>query len=141
MKILVAIDGSENALRALDYAIGLAGKLSGKAELVLINVHDDAALHSASKALGSKAVKDYLADLSKEQLADAVAKAAASGLEHQTVIATGPISATIVNEADARQVDLIVLGTKGRGGLRDWLIGSVAQRVSASGSIPVLLVK
>ncbi len=140
MKILVAIDGSENALRALDHAIGLAHKLKDSARIVLINVHDDAALNSASKALGSNAVKDYLADLSKEQMADAVAKAAASGIEHETVIATGPISATIVNEADARQVDLIVLGTKGRGGLRDWLIGSVAQSVSASGSIPELLV-
>lgn len=141
MKILVAIDGSDNALRALDYAVGLAGKLTERGELALINVHDDAALHSASKALGSKAVKEYLADLSQEQMASALAKAAASGIPFEKVIATGPISATIVNEAEARQVDLIVLGTKGRGGLRDWLIGSVAQRVSASGSVPVLLVK
>ena len=141
MKILVAIDGSENALRALDYAISLANKLSDKTAIALINVHDDAALQSASKTLGSQAVKSYLADLAKEQLADAVSKAKASGVPFEQVIATGPISATIVNEAEARQVDLIVLGTKGRGGLRDWLIGSVAQRVSASGSIPVLLVK
>lgn len=141
MKILVAIDGSENALRALDHSIDLAGRLDEKSELVLINVHDDAALHSASRALGSNAVKDYLSDLSKEQLAGALTKAEASGVPFEKVIATGPISATIVNEAETRQVELIVLGTKGRGGLRDWLIGSVAQRVSASGPVPVLLVK
>lgn len=141
MKILIAIDGSPNALRALQAALDLSARLATPASLGLITVHDDTALKSASRVLGSQAVRDYLSETADEQLKSAVALAGSSGLAYEKIVGTGPIAPTIVAEAAARGYDLVILGTKGRSGLQDWLIGSVAQRVSANCSVPVMLVK
>ncbi len=56
-------------------------------------------------------------------------------------IKCGHIAEQIMNLANKDKVDLIVMGAKGRSGLLDLLVGSVAQRVSGSAKQPVLLVK
>jgi nucleotide-binding universal stress UspA family protein len=65
----------------------------------------------------------------------------AARIKHNMAIKRGHIADEIVALANKDKVDLIVMGTKGRGGLLDVLIGSVAQRVSGSAKQPVLLVK
>lgn len=141
MKILVAIDGSENSIRALNYAIALAGKMTEPSSLVLVNAHDDISLRGASQFVGKEAVKDYLDDLSKGELAEAVALAEKSPVPFETTFARGQVAQAIVKVASERAVDLIVLGSKGRSALRDLLIGSVATRVIAMAEIPVTLIK
>ena len=141
MKIRVAIDGSENSLRALNYAIALAGKMSEPCSLVLVNAHDDISLRGASQFVGKEAVKDYLDDLSKGELAEAIALAEKSPVPFETTFARGQVAQAIVKVASERAVDLIVLGSKGRSALRDLLIGSVATRVIAMAEIPVTLIK
>jgi nucleotide-binding universal stress UspA family protein len=141
MKILVAIDGSKNALRALKYAIKLAGKLTEPADLLLVNAHDDIALRGASQFVGKEAVKGYLDDLAQGELKDAVEAAAKSKLRFETKMLRGQVAQTIVKAAGEAECDLIVLGSKGRTALKDLLIGSVAQRVASLAEIPVTLVK
>lgn len=141
MKILVAIDGSENSIRALNYAIALAGKMTEPSSLVLVNAHDDISLRGASQFVGKEAVKDYLDDLSRGELAEAIALAEKSPLPFETTFARGQVAQAIVKVASERAVDLIVLGSKGRSALRDLLIGSVATRVIAMAEIPVTLIK
>lgn len=53
------------------------------------------------------------------------------------VIRRGPISQEIIALANKDKVDIIAMGAKGRSGLLDMLIGSVAQRVSSSAKQPV----
>ncbi len=141
MKMLVAIDGSKNALRALKYAIKLAGKLSEPSSLVLVNAHDDTALRGASQFVGKDTVKGYLDDLSNSELAEAVALAEKSGLSFETRLVRGQVAQTILKAATDRDCDQIILGSKGRSALRDLLIGSVAQRVIAMSTIPVTIIK
>jgi nucleotide-binding universal stress UspA family protein len=141
MKILVAIDGSKNSIRALKYSIKLIGKLSEASELVLVNAHDDMALRGASQFVGKDAVSDYLKDLSTTELAEAVALAEKAGVTFETRMARGQVAQAIVKTAKDRNCDAIVLGSKGRSALRDLLIGSVAQRVVAMADIPVTLTK
>jgi nucleotide-binding universal stress UspA family protein len=141
MKMLIAIDGSKNSVRALKYAIKLADRLDEPSELVLVNAHDDIALRSASHFAGKDAVKSYLDDLSNEQLAEAVALVQKSGVTHEVRMVRGQVAQAIVKAATDRKCELIVLGSKGRSTIRDLMVGSVAQRVIALADVPVTLVK
>jgi nucleotide-binding universal stress UspA family protein len=86
-------------------------------------------------------VDDYLRDMSEKELAPACAALDAAGITHDEAIVTGHVSEEIVKLADKGSYDMIVMGSKGRSGIADLLIGSVAQRVLATARQPVLLVK
>ena len=142
MKILVAIDGSKPALRAVKYAARLLGALSSTSNhITLISVHDDVALRHVKAYVGGKAVADYLRDISEKELKPARKLLDAAGVRHDMVIRTGHIAQEIVRCAKQGAFDLIALGAKGRGAIADVLLGSVAQRVPAMSEIPVVLVK
>jgi len=128
-------------LNAVKYATKLAAGLSSNDTITLINVHDDTALRHASQYVGKSGVDDYLRDLSREELAPAKRLLEATSVKHDEAILTGHISESIVKYADSGQYDMIVLGSKGRSGITDLLVGSVAQRVLATAKQPVLLVK
>lgn len=141
MKILVAIDGSENSLRALRYAIDLVGRMPEPSSLLLANAHDDIALRGASQFVGKDAVKDYLDDMARGELKDAIAAAQSAGVSHEVRMLRGQVAQAITKAAEDERCDLIVLGSKGRTALKDLLIGSVAQRVASLAEAPVTLVK
>ncbi|OJX03289.1 MAG: universal stress protein UspA [Burkholderiales bacterium 70-64] len=141
MKLLVAIDGSKNSLRAAKYALQLVEALREGGSITLISVHDDTALRHARRFVGKQAVTDYLRELSEEDLGEARKLLEKAGREHETLILTGQVAGAIAKAADDGKFDLLVLGSKGRGGLKDLLIGSVARRVSEISKVPVLLVK
>jgi nucleotide-binding universal stress UspA family protein len=141
MKLLVAIDGSSNAMRALQFAIGLARKTSAPSELLLVNAHDDIALRGASQFVGKDAVDGYLDDLARSELKDALELAAQSKVPFTSRMLRGQIAQAIVEEAKTAGCDMIVLGSKGRTALKDLLIGSVAQRVASISGVPVTLIK
>ena len=65
----------------------------------------------------------------------------AAGIKHDMAIVIGNVSREIISFADKGKYDMIVLGSKGRSAVADFLIGSVAQRVLAHAKQPVLLVK
>lgn len=141
MKILVAIDGSKNSLRALKHAIKLVGKLSEPSELLLVNAHDDVALRGASQFVGKDTVKSYLDDLSRTELADAIQAAEKAKVRFESKMLRGQVAQSIAKAAVDGSCDLIVLGSKGRSALKDLLIGSVAQRVASLSEVPVTLVR
>jgi nucleotide-binding universal stress UspA family protein len=141
MKLLVAIDGSDNSLRALAEAVRLGGQLKTGAELVLVNAHDDIAFRGPSQFVGKQAVDEYLAELADHELKAAVGAAQASGLKFSVSKVRGHVAEAILQVAGNEHVDMIVLGSKGRSALRDLLVGSVAQHVLSRASVPVLLVK
>jgi nucleotide-binding universal stress UspA family protein len=142
MKILVATDGSKNALRAVKFAIKLVKESSLKTNSVtVISVHDDAGLRHARTFVGSDAISDYLRELSDKELKSAVKALDDAGVKHTKVIKTGHVAEEICNLAQKEKFDMVVLGSKGRSALADLLIGSVAQRVIASVKQPVVLIK
>jgi nucleotide-binding universal stress UspA family protein len=68
------------------------------------------------------------------------ARLRAAGLRADTLLRSGPPAATIVDEASARSVDLIVLGTNIRASLPSAVLGSVADQVARSAPCPILLI-
>ena len=141
MKVLVAIDVSKNSLRALKHAIKLTARMSEPSELLLVNAHDDIALRGASQFVGKDAVKGYLDDLSRSELADAIQAAEKAKVKFETKALRGQVAQAIAKAAADGGCELIVLGSKGRSAIKDLLIGSVAQRVAALADVPVTLVK
>jgi nucleotide-binding universal stress UspA family protein len=103
-------------------------------------VHDDQGLRHAQQFVGKEGVADYLRELSDKELKSALAVLVKAGVKHDSIIQTGHVAEVISNAAD-KKFDLVVMGSKGRGGLADMLLGSVAQRVMATCKKPVLLVK
>ena len=141
MKILVAVDGSKPALHAVKYAIDLSTKLGDPTHITLVSAHDDAGLRHVRKHVPAGSIQDHLRELSETDLKAARKLLDKAGVPHDMVIKVGHVAEQIVRTANAGKFDLVVLGSKGRSGFSDLLLGSVAQRVASSAAQPVVLVK
>ncbi|MGA9725226.1 MAG: universal stress protein, partial [Candidatus Binatus sp.] len=71
---------------------------------------------------------------------EAIAGKKLTGVRHEVFVACGNAAPEILNLAAERKVDLIVMGTHGRTGVKRFLLGSVAERVVRESPIPVLTV-
>ena len=140
MKILVAVDGSKSSLNAVKCAVKLASNFRTQDRITLINVHDDQGLRHAQQFVGKEGIADYLRELSEKELKSALAVLVKACVKHDSIIHTGHVAQVISDVAD-KKFDMVVMGTKGRSGLIDMLVGSVAQRVLCTCKKPVLLVK
>lgn len=140
MKILIATDGSKNALRAVKHMLKLAPQCAKPLAVTLVSVHDDVALRHASRFVGKDAVDDYLRELSEKDLAEARKVLDKAGIHHDMVIRTGHVATEIATLGAQGKFDMIVLGQKGRSSITDLLVGSVAKRVIELSKVPVLLV-
>ena len=152
-KILVAIDGSEHSIKAADLALEMAQKESISAqkiggELTALTVLD---VSKPRRFLSSFiAAPTYgLRELEEERNAakhwmDAIRKKAGErNIPFRSEIIEGLVSAeaTIVDYAESHQMDLIVVGTRGRTGFSKVLLGSVASRVVEYAHCSVVVTK
>lgn len=141
MKILLPVDGSKPSLNAAKQVVKIAKNSRSPVTVTLVSVHDDAGLGHVKQFVAKSVVDDYLRDVSEKELKPAQKILDAARVKHSMVIKRGHISEEIIALANKDKVDMIVMGAKGRSGLLDVLVGSVAQRVSNSAKQPVLLVK
>ena len=141
MKVLVAIDGSECALHALQYIIEHRAFFSANPELVLVNVHLPLPSVRSKAVLGSEVIERYYADEAEAALAPARAMLAEKPCHSIERSLIGQPSALIIATAQQEGCDLIVMGTQGRSALGNLQMGSVATRVIATSPVPVLSVK
>lgn len=147
-RILVCVDGSESSVKAADQAIEMARKY--EARLIALNVVVSQlgyAYSSGSFGLVTPGTVNDLLDKSKQEAKkwfdDIGKKAAAQGVGLRTEMIASPTSVVpaIVDYAEKNEVDLIVMGTKGRSGFTKLLLGSVASGVVTYASWPVMVVK
>ena len=142
---MVAIDGSEPSMDAVDYAIRMATR-QGACELIVMTV---VRMPISSYGLMTpenevRYGKDRKEIIEARQLLDNVReKFANHGIVFKTEIVDTQLSveAAIIEYAEEQQVDLIVIGTKGKSGLKKLLLGSVALAVVTYAGCPVLVVK
>ena len=142
-KILVAIDGSDHADRALDFALDLATKHSAK--ILLLTAVPPVFLPTPSlNVMKSQAIADASAELEnsfKAALSRAEEKAKKlTSLNVFTRLEHGNADEVIIETAETGGFDLIVIGSRGLG-RRDFALGSVSSRVAENASCPVLIVK
>ena len=144
-KIVVPVDGSESAWRALDQAAALAGKFEG--ELLIMTViqpFNNAALLAVP--LDHNIISQSNADMEvvgQEILARAKERLTADGFagNAEYKIELGNPSERILTIAKAEKADAIVLGSRGLYGFAEFFLGSVSSKISQYANIPVLIVK
>lgn len=141
LKMLVAVDGSAHARRAIDAVARLAPQLEGGVRVVLLNVGEAMMYLGDLPPFDISSYQQAQRQHQEGVLEDAAAHARAGGLKDVTTQSgVGEPAGEILRVAGEREVDQIVMGTHGRGALGSLFLGSVAQRVVHGAKVPVLLV-
>lgn len=147
-KLLVPLDGSAFAAQALPHARSLAEKYD--AELILFQAVTEAEPSPLEGlALDLSGIHEPAPDPERANATLETVKAlqqqarqlAEDGLRVTPVVQTGNAAESIIDYASAEGVDLIVMSTHGRSGVRRWVYGSVADKVLRGATCPVLLVR
>ena len=150
-KILVAFDGSEPSKHALDHAVSIADIM--KAELHIISVVPRVMMpvfpdegFGAAPVTAAQDMTDYqdrMKNIYEKSLAEAKRDISNHypDLKVEVQLMEGRPSATIVDEAENNAMDLIVIGSRGLGGITGWILGSTSRRIVESCTKPVLVVK
>ena len=141
MKLLIPVDGSDNALRALKLAIEEAMALQTRPEILLLNVQWNVAAGNVKLFIDQETINDYYREQGEIALKSAREAVAAAGLAYRYHISIGTPAEAIARYAAEENVDRIVMGRQGQGGLQSLLLGSVANRLLHLTDKPVLLVK
>jgi nucleotide-binding universal stress UspA family protein len=133
---LVPLDGSRLAESALPVAAFLAQTLHAPVTLThMIERNAPEEIHSDRHLTNVVEATDYL-----KAVAD---KAFPTGVEvnwHVHTVAVEDVAHSILDHAEELDADLVIMCTHGRGGPRDWFIGSIAQQMLAIGSVPIMLI-
>ncbi len=142
MRILVPVDGSAPANRAVAYATTLvAGR--DDALVILVNVQGPETLEvsDVSAVMSRKADRQLAARRSKTALRKADRICRDAQVKFETRVELGPIAETIDRLARQLDADQIVIGSRGLGAIRRLVLGSVATKVARLARVPVTLVK
>jgi nucleotide-binding universal stress UspA family protein len=142
MRILVPVDGSASANRAVAHAVALA-EGRAQAEITLLYVQNPQTLDT-SEVSGITSVgadTERAVESSEKALSQAMELCRNAQVKFETGCQSGPIAETIVSAARQIAADQIVMGTRGFGPLRGAVLGSVSAKVVHLARIPVTLVK
>ena len=137
--IVVPIDGSTPALRALDHAMAVLKRLGG-GELHLVNVQPPVD-NLVTTFVGKAEVTDYHRDEGMKALKPAEDHCKAAGVNPKLHIGVGKAGAVIAGFAKQVEAGQIVMGARGLGGAAGVLLGSVSRDVIAETKLPVTVVK
>jgi nucleotide-binding universal stress UspA family protein len=137
-KILVPTDFSESANHALVYGTSFAREY--KAELVLLHVVETLSVGYASDLFPVPMAEVFqeIAGYARSELAKLSATARERGVAVREVVTQGKAAAEIIRIAREESIDMIVLGTHGRGFIDHALFGSTTERVVRRAPCPVL---
>jgi nucleotide-binding universal stress UspA family protein len=141
--ILVPIDGSDNALAALDKGVALAA-LTG-AMLSILTIYRHHSLLEASFSMVRRDDPRPMDDIMREYATEVGEQAKRRAIEAgatdaHAYIKNGPVARGIVAFAKEKKADLIVMGGRGMGSAESYLLGSVSHKVTGLSVCPVMIV-
>ena len=130
-RVLVATGGSPWSDVAVDHTLHLAQEQGLKVCILCVD---------ASRARRGRDTSDATSGM-KNVLALAEARAAAVGVDCEVVLAHGNIAEAILETANTRQCDAIILGSRGLTGFKRLMLGSISNAITAKALLPVMIVK
>jgi nucleotide-binding universal stress UspA family protein len=145
-RILVATDGSDTAWKALKYAVELA-KQTGSMITAISVIDRTSFLIKSVPAVATpthliEPVEDYMRQAAEAYLEKAESLCRKSDVKFRKVIRAGHPVDEIVKEAEKSKVDLIIMGSRGRGILRSAVLGSTTFGVmNKETKVPLLMVR
>jgi len=135
-KILVPLDGSQNSFRGLDYAIYLARQCNATITgISIIPFYPKALL------LTPVLYERVLTRAAKEFMAKAKKRSAQNGIVFNEKITDGHVIDEILDFSREKKFDLIVIGARGLGSVKEIFLGSTSNGVVHKSNVPVLIVK
>ena len=142
-KIMVAIDGSEHSLKATEYALEIAKSFSAQLYAVTVtyvpesyHLKQEDVLNQSIEMRGSiEDAKTWLEKFNQDSREDSIQ------LKTELINSHRPVDYVILEYAEKNDIDLIVLGTRGRSGFKKLLLGSIASSVVTYAHCPVMVVK
>lgn len=141
LKLLIATDGSDNANRVIDHVIMQAARCREPVEVHLLNVQPPLAGVNVKLFISLEDLNAYYHDEGMAALKNAREKLDAAGINYTSHIGVGSPAEVIVQYAEDKQCEQIVMGTRGLATVSNLVLGSVATKVIHLAKVPVLLVK
>jgi nucleotide-binding universal stress UspA family protein len=140
-KILVPTDFSDSARKALVYGVSFAKEYD--AELVLLHVVETLAVGYASDLFPVPMAEVFqeISGYARKELGELAEAARGKGVRVRELVVQGKPAAEILRAAQEETIDMIVLGTHGKGVLDQALFGSTTERVVRKAPCPVLTVR
>ena len=137
--ILVAVDGSPHAEKALDEAIDIAVAGNGRLTVLSAIPHPPAWANSPGGAMAAIPLAEELERESTSILREAVGRVPDS-IPVTKILTHDPIRSALTEQLESGRHDLLVMGSRGRGALRASLLGSVSHYALNHSRIPVLII-
>jgi nucleotide-binding universal stress UspA family protein len=137
--ILVCVDGSAHAERALDEAIDLAEAERSRLTILTAIPRPPYWACTPSTAAGIQSLADDLAKEAQDALRSAVDRIPAS-IPVTTILTEEPIREALMERIKSGRHDLVVMGSRGRGALTSSLLGSVSHYALNHSQVPVLII-
>lgn len=142
MKILLAVDGSKNAMSAVECLIQHASWYREEPQVELVTVHLPVPkLRGLNKVVGRNQLKRYYDEEGKANLEKAAQRLSNAGITFTRRVLVGPIAESIGQHARRYGCDLILLGTRGMSATANALLGSTATKLMQVATTPVMLVR
>lgn len=148
-KILVPVDGSINSMKAIDYAVNLAEKY--KSEIIALHVlYSQSGFAFHKETVAGTITSSSLNDLNLEAKQEAEKwfkeinkRAEKMNVQIKTEVVFTVISIVegILTHAEKENIDLIIIGSKGKSGWKKLIVGSVASGISTYAHCPILIVR
>lgn len=137
-KILVAMDGSKCARKAFEKALEMAKTSDGT--LTIVHVLQLPPTMGHGKKLAAD-VETFFRRDAKLFLAEHAEEAVMKGVKVDMVLSKGNPAQGILHAAESADADVIVIGSRGLGGVKGLMLGSVSHAVVQHASVPVLVVR
>jgi len=139
-KILVPLDGSELAKKALDHAEKLAKTIG--AEMVLFQVVPFMPIYGSPELVTPFIIDEKQKEAAEKYLLNLSEELRKKGFKVSSMVRTGQqVAVEIIDFAKESGADLIVMCTHGRSGITRWVLGSVALKVLTRAETPILLLR
>lgn len=140
MKILLAVDGSKPSTHAAKWVATNATLFAAPLEIVLLHA-GQRLLTGVEQRLGRAETKRYYAGNAEHALRAARRILARGGHAFVETFLLGDTADVIARAARRERCDVVVLGSRGHGAVRQALLGSVAAKVIARSTVPVVVVR
>jgi nucleotide-binding universal stress UspA family protein len=146
-KIVVGIDGSEESMKAAEYAISVAKLYNAELNAITVLTSDIGYIYSSpgveSPPLTVKEIVLLAEDEAKNWFDEIKEKANKKGIQLKTepIVAKKSLLNTILEYVKEHNINLVVVGTRGRSGIKKMLLGSIASGLVTYSPCPVLVIK
>jgi len=132
-EILVPTDGTEGALQALDHAVAIARAFDGRIHAISVD--------EGAGGTHQDQMRTDSAETAEKMTNEVAERAKAQDVPVTSAVKSGRPKEEIVTYVEETDIDLIVMGTEGREGLKNVIFGSIAEETQREAPVPVLTVR